>query len=701
MAQQFAGQPARGLIKFSKALLWLLLGLVLALVICEIQGWTFLREPAQSFLSKQLERDIKLDKPFKLHLWAGVQLDLGHLYISAPEKFNVPHLVDAGNISIKLRYSDLWHYKKHGELRIREIKVDEIDAQLVRHADGSATWEFPKDESQPATPFPVIETLIVRNGSSHIDDAISATTLEAKFKTEEGASQEELRSEVSVDGQFQHRPLKAFLETPGFLPIATQDKDSPPIKSKGWLEYGKLRVDFDGQVADLFGRQDIEGNAVVTGPSLSVLGELVGSVFPTTDPFRLSASLSKHSDVWDVNVDSAKIGRSSLTAVFKYNPRSKTTGIPLLNGHIDGSRFYLADLAPAFGTLQADGSKPKPVEGRAIPNRPLDLPSLNRMDADITIKLDYMELGSVFALPISPFKAQLSLDKGKFMVGDILAQTADGTLTGSFSVDAQESKETDKEKYPPRWQIKLGWKDIDLGKWLQVSKARQEEAKKQGKPVPPAYITGTLNGRTDLSGKGSTTAELLGSLNGKTTLFIEQGEISRLVMELLGLDIAQSVSAWLGGDHSQRLQCAVMDLKASNGVVRPEVALIDTPVTLVLIDGNIDLGQEKLDLLLAAKPKNFSPLTVRSPIKVQGSFVDPKVRPEAVPIAARLLGSVALAFVNPLAAILPYLDTGSKSNAYNCSQALNAYSSQKPAKAPADDKTLPPQQAPVPAVPGH
>lgn len=700
MAQPLAGQTARRLIKFGKILLWLFLGVILALVICEVQGWSFLREPAQSLLSKQLERDVRLDKPFRLRLLSGIQLDLGHLYISAPEKFNVPHLVDADNIRLKLRYRDLWHYRKQGELRIHEIIVDAIDGQLVRHADGSASWDFPKDESQPASPFPIIETLIVRNGSGHIDDAISATKLEATFKTDEGAKQAALRSEVSVDGQFKHRPLKAFLETPGFLPVATHDEDSPPIKSKGWLEYGKLRVDFDGQVADLFGRLNIEGSAVVTGPSLSVLGELVGSVFPTTDPFRLSASLSKQKDVWEVNVDSAKIGRSSLAATFQYDPRSKTTGIPILSGHIDGSRFYLADLAPAFGTLQADGSKPEPVEGRVIPDRPLDLPSLNLMDADITIKLDYMELGNAFALPISPFKAKLGLDKGKFMIGEILAQTADGTLTGSFSVDAHEDKNLDQAQYPPQWRIQLGWKDIDLGKWLQVSKARQEEARKQGKPVPPAYITGTLNGHTDLTGKGSTTAELLGSLNGKTTLFVEHGEISRLIMELLGLDIAQSVSAWLGGDQSQRLQCAVMDLKASDGVVRPEVALIDTPVTLVLIDGSINLGQEELDLLLAAKPKNFSPFTVRSPIRVQGSFAAPKVRPEAAPIAARLLGSVALAFVNPLAAILPYLDSGSSSATHPCGQALSAPSPQD-SGTPPENVSSPPPPSPVPVVPGH
>lgn len=689
MVQAAVNKLGKGVLKLGKLLLWLLLVLIIAAIVAEILGWPFLRKPAQDLLTDKLQREVRLEQPFQLHLWAGIQLDLGQLYIAAPATFKQPHLVDAHNISLKLRYSDIWRYVQQGDLRIREIKVDQIDARLIRHADGSASWDFPKQEDTGPSPFPLIETLIVKQGSGQVNDAISSAVLDAKFKTDEGSSQDNMRSEVSVTGQFQHKPLKAFMETAGFLPVATQNADAAPIKSKGWLEYAKLRVDFDGQVSDLFGRQDVTGKAVVTGSSLSVLGELTGSVLPTTDPFRLSATLDKHSDIWEVDVDSAKIGRSQLSAAFKYDPRKQAGGIPHLGGHINGSRFYLADLAPAFGTKEPDGTVAKPADGRAIPDRPLDLPALNRMDADIAIKLDYMELGNAFALPISPFKAKLSLDHGKFSVSDILAHTADGTLTGSFGVDASEpainsdAVNTDtvntasnadashiKRQYPPQWQIKLGWKDIVLEKWLQVSKARQEEAKKQGKPVPPAYLSGTLNGRTNLSGKGSSTAELLGSLNGSSTIFIEKGEVSRLVMELVGLDIAQSVRAWLGNDQSQRLECAVMDLKASNGVIKPQVALLDTPVTLVLIDGSIDLGQEQLDLLVAAKPKNFSPLTVRSPIKIQGSFVNPKVRPETVPIAARLLGSVALAFVNPLAAILPYLDTGSRSNSYSCSQAL-------------------------------
>jgi len=66
-------------------------------------------------------------------------------------------------------------------------------------------------------------------------------------------------------------------------------------------------------------------------------------------------------------------------------------------------------------------------------------------------------------------------------------------------------------------------------------------------------------------------------------------------------------------------------------------------------------------------------LTLRSPIRVTGPFTSPKAAPEGGPIAAKVLGSLALAFLNPLAAILPLIDPGAATQdkaASNCSKSL-------------------------------
>jgi hypothetical protein len=120
------------------------------------------------------------------------------------------------------------------------------------------------------------------------------------------------------------------------------------------------------------------------------------------------------------------------------------------------------------------------------------------------------------------------------------------------------------------------------------------------------------------------------------------------------------------------MQCAIWDFKSVNGLVTPQVAVIDSPVTLILTDGSVNMGREQLNLRFVAKPKNVSPFTVRSPILITGTFANPKVRPKAEPIAARVLGGIALAFINPLAALLPFIDPGSGDES-PCGQALREF----------------------------
>lgn len=664
----------------------LLLTVIIVIAICEALGWPFLRKPAERFMASSLERQVRIDQPFKLRLIGGIRLHAGGLWISAPDQFGVPHLVDAKDVVLNLRYRDLWDIKDGDPYLIKAIKVETISADLIRHQDGKSTWQFDKDDTEPVRPFPVIETLIVRHGKAIVQDQLSAADLEINFSTEEGSTDAAPASKVSVQGKFRERALKSELTTQGFLPIAAQSKDSPPVSSKGWLEYGALRVDFSGSVYDLFGEQNVKGQLDIKGPSLGVLGDLLSVTLPTTSPFRLVGSIEKMDNVWSTRFSSARVGQSDLSGYFKYDPRPERA---TLEGELKGKRFVLADLAPAFGAKNAEGEVVKPKNGRVIPDRPLDLATYNRMNAKVSIDLDYVDLGNAFSQPMAPFKANLNLDKSKLSLAKIYAKTAQGTIAGSISIDAHDVQVTNPQQElknpqqsPPDWHIDLTVKDINLEKWLQVSEDRKAEARKKGdKEVPPAYVTGMLNGKAKLEGKGNSTAKLLSSLNGNVSFFIRDGSMSHLIVEVLGLDLAQAIGVLIKGDESLAMQCAVMDLKARNGIVTPNVALVDTPVTLVLIDGNIDMASENLKLRLAAKPKNFSPFTVRSPILVSGPFNDPQVTPEKGPIAARVAGGLALAFVNPLVAILPFLDPGNgdeKAAGNSCQRSLNEMQASNP-----------------------
>ncbi len=624
----------------------------------EMTGWPFLRGPVESFMAQRLQSPVRIAAPFRVHFLGSLRARAGGLWIAAPAGFDAPHLVDAGDLGLTLRYRDLLALREGQRLRIAAIDVGRIDAHLLRRDDGSATWQLGPPRTGEAAPPPVIESLGVREGALAVDDALTPTTLKVVFSTAEGSLQTAPTGRAKVRGQLRGRPIDGELDTAGFLRLAATGKDVRPVAAKARIDYGGVHAEFDGTVTDLLGARDLAGTFSARGPSLGVLGELVHAVLPTSGAFSLRGRLEKHGELWRAQVDSATVGRSALNGRFTYDARAAT---PRLDGELGGTRFFLADLAPAFGTRNPDGSEVKPPPGRVLPDRKLDLPTLHNMDARIAVDVQHVDLGSAFSQPIAPLRAMLNLDGGRLALSGIDARTAQGRLSGEIAVDAARNV--------PQWAANLGWDGIRLEDWIGAAKARKAEA--AGQAPPPPFFTGMLRGRARVTGHGRSTAELLGSLDGEITTAVRGGSVSHLVVEVLGLDVAQGLGVWLGGDKPVRVDCAVVDFAARDGRLTPQVALIDTPVTLVLVDGHIGLGDERLDLRFTAKPKNVSPFTLRSPIRVGGTFATPQAGPEAGPLAGKAMAGLALSFVNPLAAIIPFVDPG-ESVTSPCRQAMAA-----------------------------
>ena len=640
------------------------IGILIAMIaICEMLGWPFLKQPLEQLMENKLERSVKIDSPFQLRLIGGLQVKANGFWISAPAEFNVPNLASAKGLELKLRYSDLWNIKDGDPYVIKSIKAEQVDANLIRLLNGKSTWQFNKDENDPIRPFPLIQALVISKGQAHINDSLTKANLTVSFNTNEGQNNTASISKVAIKGDFRERELMGELSTEGFLPIASQNKNSSPVSSKGWLEYGKVHMKFDGNVYDLFGEQTIKGTLAVNGASLGELGDLLSITLPRTKPFKIMSAIERNKEGWLIDIASARVGQSDLYGKFKYDTRPEKA---LLQGELRGKRFVLADLAPAFGGENTESTK----KDRVFPDKPLDFATYNRMNADIKVDIDYVDLGKAFREPLKPFKASLDLNKNKLSLAKIDARTAQGSISGDIYIDAHEQKkvanpqqEKNQNYIKPDWNINLAVKDINLEKWLQISAARKKEAKKDNESeASQAYVTGFLNGKAKLMGKGNSTAQLLDSLNGDLSLYVRNGKISHLIVEAVGLDIAQAVGILVKGDKPIVMECAVMNFKAKQGILKTNVALIDTPVTTIVLDGDINMGKEQFDLRMMAEPKNFSPFTVRSPIHLTGTFLNPNVAPDAAPIGARVAGGILLALINPLAAIIPFLDPGKASD---------------------------------------
>jgi len=145
------------------------------------------------------------------------------------------------------------------------------------------------------------------------------------------------------------------------------------------------------------------------------------------------------------------------------------------------------------------------------------------------------------------------------------------------------------------------------------------------------------------------------------------GSISELMLRLADLDVANALQVLARGKPNVPIRCLVTEFAANNGVLTPKTFVLDTDSTRVNGQGEIDLRNERLALQLIAKPKDGSLFALRGPIRLDGTFAQPNLRPDLKGAVARLGAAAALgAVATPFAAVVPFLQLGDRTET-NCS----------------------------------
>jgi uncharacterized protein involved in outer membrane biogenesis len=114
----------------------------------------------------------------------------------------------------------------------------------------------------------------------------------------------------------------------------------------------------------------------------------------------------------------------------------------------------------------------------------------------------------------------------------------------------------------------------------------------------------------------------------------------------------------LRGDDALAVRCGAGDLTVRDGKVTPRVLLIDTRDSMLWVSGDLSLADERLKLVARVEPKDWSPLALRTPVHIGGTFAQPDISIEKGPLAKRAVPAALLAMIAPLAALLPLIDHG-------------------------------------------
>ena len=569
------------------------------------------------------------------------------------------------------------------ELRQAHIDVDDAPSKTqirieVRGGEGDDLRKVPHTpEHDPA------RTAAAASSASAVGGGVAAPVTRAGY-------------EARVVGRWQALPLRLQVQTAGSLPMfqdALSDDDADasrvavPVRVEGVA--GAARLLFEGTASALLGDRVLQGALRFSGPSLARVGQPLAITLPHTPPFELRGQVSHNAGVWQLRAEKVTMGRSLLNGEFRFDTRATP---PLLSGRLGGQRLALADLGPAVGA-QTGATAPGAAAsaavatapatsagGRVLPQRRFDLPSLRVMDADVQVAIAELDFGSDALSALRDLKTHLLLKNGVLQLQSLQAVVAGGKFAGNTQLDANTQ--------PARWGADMRFTTVDVAGWLQglraaggraetpapgrtasprALKQQRNEARQGGAQPVRAYLTGTLEGHFQVNGRGNSTAEILSTLDGQAKVMLRDGTVSHLLTELAGLDVAEALGVFLRSDRPLPLRCARMDLQIQDGVVRPRLAVLDNADSTVRIEGQVNLRDETLNLRATTKPKDFSPLALRSPITVGGTLAAPKVGVDAKRLSGKVLGALALGIaVAPAAALLALVDRGGSDEADPC-----------------------------------
>ena len=672
----------------AKIITWTLASLLLVLVLLVIFIATFDWNRAKPFLNEKVSE--ALHRPFAINGNLAVHwrreaeegswrawvpwphFTAEDLTLGNPDWLKEPQMV--GLKQVDFRLSPL-------PLLAQRIVIPRIDfklptASLKRLADGRANWTFdfgPKDEqAEPSKWVMDIGAIGFDKGQVAFDDQTLKTRLDvqidplgkpvpfsdivgkatAEKAEKQGAKPQDYAFGLKVKGTYKDQALSGDGKIGGLL--ALQDASQPfPVQAD--VRIAKTRAIIAGTLTDPRNLGALDLRLRLSGASLGNLYPLTGVTLPDTPPYQTDGHLvaklhEPGGALFRYEGFNGRIGDSDIhgdLAFVSSQPR------PKLSGKLVSNQLLFKDLAPLIGAdsnaqQKARGGAAKQPGEKVLPVEEFRTERWRAMDADVTFS--GKRIVQTEELPFTDLNSHVVLDDGVLSLEPLSFGVAGGKLDMLVRLDGRSA--------PMQGRARLTARDLKLKQLFPTFE-----------PMKTSF--GALNGDADISGRGNSVAALLATSNGDLKLLINDGAVSRSLMEIAGLNVGNYVVGKLFGDNEVKINCAATDVGIKNGLATTRLFVFDTENAVIYVEGTANFATEQLDLKINPESKGLRLFSLRSPLYVRGSFAKPSAGVQAVPLALRGAGMVALGIAaGPAAGLLALIAPSSGEEPNRCTPLL-------------------------------
>jgi len=557
-----------------------------------------------TLISKSTGRELRVDGGVRARLWSWrPRLVVENVTFANPSWSKDVHMLEVGRLQVGLSLRRLLR----GDLVIPTLRIDDATVRLERRADGSDNWTLWAAEAaspDDRTEVPVVRRLRVRNTTvAYRREGAAGAATDLRIDNASGTIANVVQLEG--DGRYQKNAARITVKAGS---IAELHDEEAPFPVNITLKAGATSATMVGSLKGALAEGGLDIKLDVKGDSLSELYPLIGIVLPKSPPYKLSGNLERHGSAWRFGDFTGRLGDSDLSGSLSVDVAPKR---PVMSANLRSKLLDFDDLAGLVGAPSPSGAgetasadqkaqaAEMKLEGRVLPDEPVDIPRLHAMDIYARLVAD--KVNAPDHVPIDRLDLQLTLVDGTLRASPASFDVAGGRVELYSTIHS--------DRNPLR-------ADVDL-------KARGLDAARILGPTPFTKDTGgKLGGDVKLAMRGNSLREMASTADGTLRLALADARVSKLLVELVGLDIMKSVGVLFSGDKPLEIRCAAFDLVAEKGKVRSNLVVIDTEAANITADLTMNLGTEHLSARIVPHPKDVSLLSLRQDLILEGQFAD-------------------------------------------------------------------------------
>ena len=492
-----------------------------------------------------------------------------------------------------------------------------------------------------------IQWLRIDRGQLTYLDTTDKTDIRVGMQSHAQRQSDQVSPTVAFAGSGQWKGTAFKAQGTGESPLELRDK-ARPYRIDALATAGATHAHARGTLVNPLHMEDFNLQLALSGKDMADLYPVLGIVTPPTPPYRLDGRLTREivgpkGRIWHYDDFTGLVGDSDIAGSVSVETGRER---PYLRGNAVSRRLDFDDLSGFLGKAPEAGGKEatnpelaaqaarESASAKLLPQEPYKLEKLRAMDADVKYRAHHIDAPN---LPLENMVAHLKLENGLLRLEPLDFGVAGGNVHSVVRMDARES--------PIRTRAQVSARGLQLRQLVPKVKLAQD-------------AIGRIGGDLALTGSGNSIAAMLGSSNGDVAVGMGRGQISNLLMELAGIDIAESLKFLVSGDRKIPVRCAFGDFGVRNGVMASRSLAFDTTDTIIVGEGDINLREETLHIKLRPRPKDRSLFSLRAPLWIDGSFKDPDIHPDYGRVGLRGALALALGSIAPPAALLATLELG-------------------------------------------